>query len=108
MVPLLATELGMFYSPGLRDWLYVLEYLTFISGLAFVVWMLGWLSSLYNTAMFLMQNLLNCLVFGEDNTHSGGNYRGRIASRAGLVSLGLNILAIGLNVAFVRSFQEAG
>lgn len=104
IAPLLAAELGILYSPDLQDWLYVLRYLVFVSSLAFVVWTLGWLSSIYNQLMFLVQNLLNCLVFGEDNTHSGGNYRGRVASRVAFITLALNVLAIGLNAAFLRSY----
>lgn len=58
--------------------------------------------------MFLSNNVLNCLIFGEQLTHSGHNYRGNSACWISFLSLGLNILAIGLNVAFVASLTNQG
>jgi hypothetical protein len=58
--------------------------------------------------MFEVNNLLNCLVFGEQFTHSGQNYRSNHIWWANFLTLGLNILAIGLNILLVKSQQAQG
>jgi len=74
-----------------------------VTSLSFVTWTMGWVSSLYNTVMFIVNNLINCLVFGEQLTHSGNNYRGNNVWWVSFVTMGLNFAAIGLNIAFVLS-----
>jgi hypothetical protein len=58
--------------------------------------------------MFAVNNLLNCLVFGEQLTHSGHNYRGNNVWWIGFMSFVLNCLAIGFNILLVTNMQGEG
>jgi hypothetical protein len=62
--PLLLTELSIFYTPSWMLYYPILPYISFTVSLCFVTWWFGWISSLYNTVLFAINNLLNCLVFG--------------------------------------------
>lgn len=74
-----------------------------IVALSFLLWILGLISSLYNNIMFIINNLLNCLIFGEQITHSGNNYRGQHVWWVPFVILLLNVISIGANIALVLS-----
>lgn len=100
--PILFTQMAIYYSPMASLWQPAMPYLLFVSSLTFVVWSLGWLSSLYNNLMFTVNNLFNCLVFGEEVIISGNNYRGNQMWWVSLLVFALNVLAIGTNVALVR------
>lgn len=69
---------------------------------------MGWVSSLYNNLMFIVNNLLNCLVFGEQASHSGANFRGTNMRWVSFLSLALNVVAIGLNILLVQTMKQAG
>jgi hypothetical protein len=60
--------------------------------------------------MFIVNNLVNCLIFGEQLNHSGLNYRGYHIWWIGLFTLILNVGAICANIILlvVYSNQPAG
>lgn len=73
-----------------------------------MLWVFGWISSLYNNVMYIVNNLFNCLVFGEQLSHSGNKYRGANMWWVSYLILLLNIIAIGANVGLVRGMQLRG
>lgn len=63
-LPLLLAELALYYSPETGIGFAPIITIQFIVSLSFALWFMGWISSLYNNLMFIVNNLLNCLVFG--------------------------------------------
>lgn len=74
----------------------MLEYVNGIVSFVFLTWYLGWLSSFYNTSMFLINRIGNGLIFGE-KLFLVNSLRNRRSWWMGLVVFIGNLLAIGLN-----------
>jgi hypothetical protein len=100
--PLLLTEILVFSIPPESPNPPIVPYLSLSISLLFVIWWLGWLSSLYNTIFFTINNLLNGLVFGEGINHSGHTFRGKRMWWTGLLGVVLNTVVIGVNAVVVR------
>lgn len=90
--------MGLYYSTDTGIWFEGLIGVQFGVAIGFVLWIFGWISSLYNTMMFFINNIINCLVFGEQLSHSGNNYRGVNNWWVSFIILALNITSIGFNV----------
>lgn len=106
-IPILMTELAIFYG-GWGIMHPALPVLQVVVSLCFVLWVCGWISSLYNNIMYIVNNLLNCLVFGEQLSHSGNKYRGTNMWWVSYLILLLNIIAIGVNIGLVVSMRMRG
>lgn len=58
--------------------------------------------------MFVVHNLMNFLVFGEQVSHSGYKFRGGNMWWVAYLMLGLNVGAIGVNVGLVLGMEAKG
>lgn len=79
-----------------------------IASLSFFLWLMGLISSFYNNLLFVVNNLFNCLIFGEQITHSGNNYRGHHVWWVPFLTFSLNFISIGANLALVLGMQSKG
>jgi hypothetical protein len=84
----------------------ILPWISLVVSVCFIIWSVGWVSSFYNNVMFLSNNLVNCLVFGEQLNHSGQNYRGNNIWWIGFLTLVLNSLVICVNFILLVRFKD--
>lgn len=97
--------MGLYYSVEAGLWFKSISGIQFGVSVGFGLWVFGWVSSLYNTIIFFVNNILNGLVFGEQLSHSGNNYRNH-TWWVSLIILSFNIAAIGFNILLIALFTR--